>query len=197
MKIGNIVSPTDLEVPDEFHVVRSIDESIKGLPTLLIGWDFIDKHYSDYDIFNRQLGPDLYWTFKKMERRDFHAADLQAFIDLAYKNTLKDVEYIFIDLIYFSNKKLIKIARKLLSSEKITTYFTGDMCYININNIIFGIDFLLVEFMNGNAQRLKTKIEKISTSVLSGDDILIEYKNYMDRLDNKVMYIPFLHANND
>jgi hypothetical protein len=65
MKLANIVTTTSISVSKDFNVVKSLDETIQGLPTLIIGWDHVKKNYDNYDISNRVLAPSLYWTFKK------------------------------------------------------------------------------------------------------------------------------------
>ena len=42
--------------------------------------------------------------------------------------------------------------------------------------------------------QLKDKIKRISTDFLDDEDILIEYKNTVETLGNKVRYIPYLFS---
>jgi hypothetical protein len=60
MKIGNIVSPTTISVSEDFNVVGAVDKVIDGLPTLIIGWDYIKQNFPDYNILNRTLGPNIF-----------------------------------------------------------------------------------------------------------------------------------------
>ncbi len=62
MKIANIVSTNILNVNKDFNVVKSMDGIIHGLPTLIIGFDYVNEHYPNFDIFNNELEPNLYWT---------------------------------------------------------------------------------------------------------------------------------------
>ena len=73
MKVANIVSNNNINVSEEFNVVKSMDEIIHGLPTLIIGFDYVNKNYPDFNILDIELEPNLYWTVKKTERRDKHA----------------------------------------------------------------------------------------------------------------------------
>jgi hypothetical protein len=70
MKVANIVSNNNINVSEEFNVVKSMDEIIHGLPTLIIGFDYVNKNYPDFNILDIELEPNLYWTVKKTERRD-------------------------------------------------------------------------------------------------------------------------------
>src|SRR5690242_15394285 len=107
MKIGNIVSPTAISVSEDFNVVESIDDIIAGLPTLIIGWDYIKQHFPDYNILNRTLGPEIFWTFKRTEKRDWFEEDLFNFTEHSYKSFIRGITYIFCDPIIFSKRKLL------------------------------------------------------------------------------------------
>lgn len=194
MKIGNIVSPTNIDVSVDFNVVQSLDDIIQGLPTLIVGWDYVKKNYPDYDIINRSLGPDLYWTFKKHEKRDLHEEDIYNFVERTYKNLIQDIQYVFIDPILFSGKKLFKILRKLYSLTPIISYEHDSMIYIYGDKIIFGIDLNLLMFMEMDINRIKARIVKKSTAFLTRDAIFIEYKKRVENLDNQVKFVPYLYS---
>ena len=97
MKVANIVSTSKVSVSDEFNVVKAMDDIIHGLPTLIVGYDYVNKHYPDFDITDICLGPDLYWTFKRTERRDKHEEDLIWFITKAFEDLTSKVNYVFVD----------------------------------------------------------------------------------------------------
>jgi len=113
MLIANIVSVANVNVSCDFNVVKSLDLTVQGLPTLIIGWDYIKKHYPDYDIIDRKLSDNLYWTFKKTERRELHEEDIYNFVERVYKQLTKDIKYTFIDPIIFDRKTIIKLKKKI------------------------------------------------------------------------------------
>mgnify|MGYP003345070021 CR=1 FL=1 len=43
-------------------------------------------HYPDFNILDRCLNTDIYWTFKKTEKRDKFEEDLNWFISKVYKD---------------------------------------------------------------------------------------------------------------
>jgi hypothetical protein len=193
MIIGNIVSTRKISVSEDFNVVKSLDDVIQGLPTLIVGWDIIKKQYPDYDIINRQLSPDLYWTFRQTERRDIFEEDLLTFQELAYQKLTGSVTYIFVDPLQFGHKKLYKIIRKIYKEKKVVSYFYGSMMYIYTSNIIFGLDFKLFTYMQLNVDKILHKIKEVSSSFLIGNEILITYKRHIEKLNNEVKYVPFLY----
>lgn len=190
--IANIVSKNSVDVSQDFNVVDSIDNIILGIPTLIVGFDLTESLYPDFDILDICVKDDIYWTFKKIEKRDKFNEDLDWFITKVYSDLIKDVNYIFVDPILLKPKTLIKIVRKIYSIETLTTYVYNDMLYIYGDKIVFGVDLKLFKFIGFDIKKLKDKIIHISTDFLDDDDILIEYKNIVETLGNSVRYIPYL-----
>ena len=190
--IANIVSKNSVDVSQDFNVVDSIDNIILGIPTLIVGFDLTESLYPDFDILDICVKDNIYWTFKKIEKRDKYNEDLDWFITKVYSDLTKDINYIFVDPILLKPKTLIKIVRKIYSIEFLTTYVYNDMLYIYGDKIVFGIDLKLFKFIGFNTKKLKDKIIHISTDFLDDDDILIEYKNIVETLGNSVRYIPYL-----
>jgi len=201
MKLANIVSINNVKVSEEFNVVKTMGEITHGLPTLIVGYELVDKLFPEFDITNISLGDDMYWTFKRTERRDQYEADLSWFICKAYQTHMKSVSYVFVDTIQYDSKKLWKIVRKIASLSHVITYINEEMVYLYGDGIIFGIDLKLLDYMGLNTVKIKQKILDISNVFLEGNKILIEYKNIVEALDNKVRYIPYLfyirHGQND
>jgi hypothetical protein len=194
MKIANIVSNNNISISEEFNVVESIDDIIYGLPTLIVGFDYVNKHYPDFNILDKQLEPNLYWTVKKTERRDKHVEDLTWFINKVYNDLTKDIKYVFIDPLQYNSKSLYKIVRKLYSIEKLITLLNDDMVYIYGENFIFGVDLKLMKYIGYDKIKLINKIKKISSVFLDEKNTIIEYKNHLNNLGYEIKYLPFLYS---
>ena len=194
MKVGNIVSQNKVKVSDDFNVVKSMDEIIHGLPTLIVGYDYVNKNYPDFDITSNSLDIDIYWTFKRTERRDKYEEDLSLFVSISYNKLVQNIDYIFIDPIQYSKKKMYKILRKLYSLKNKISYLNNNMIYIYSENLIFGIDLKLASFTGSDSTKIKNKIKEISSVFLDDDKILIEYRKNVGLLSDKVRYVPFLFS---
>jgi hypothetical protein len=192
--IANIVSKNSVNVPEDFNVVDSMDNIIHGLPTLIIGVELTELLYPDFDILDKCVEENVYWTFKKTEKRDSFNQDLDWFITKVYTDLIKNVNYVFIDLIQYRKQTLIKIVRKIHSLENIVTFVHNEMVYLYSDNIIFGLDLNLAKYMGMNVVKLKDKIKQISTDFLDSEEILIEYKNIVDILNGKIRIIPYLYS---
>lgn len=193
MKLGNIITTDKINVPSEFNVVKTIDDIIHGLPTLIVGYDLVNKLYPEFDITDVYVCTNMYWTFKRTERRDKFEEDLYWFISKVYQDLTKQVNYVFVDPIQYTNRTLYKILRKIYSLEKKVSYLHADMIYIYGDKIIFGVDLMLLRYMSVNVDRIIEKIKNTSV-FLDNDKILIEYKKNVGRLENQVKFIPYLYS---
>ena len=193
MKIANILSTTKIEAPEDFNIVKSSSDLIDGLPTLIVGYDYVNKHYQDFDITNIKLEPNLYWTFKKTEKRDKFDEDLRWFIRKVYEDLTDKLIYLFVDPIQHKPKTLRKIVKKILSLNDVITYKHNEMFYVYSDNLIFGIDLKLLKYLGFNTDKIKEKIKSISDVFLIDDEILIGYKKCIETLNNRVRYIPYLY----
>lgn len=194
MKIGNIISEEEILVGEEFNVVSSLDDIIEGIPTLYVGLDLV-KSDEDLDFLERQLGEHTFWTFTDKEHRNYHIGDLARFINYCYTHLISDIHYIFIDPIQFNKSKMKKVLNKIKSLENSISYVHGeDMIYIYGDNLIFGVDLKLLRFMRMDVDKILSRIKSLSTVFLDNREVFIEYKNYLERLDNQPKYIPFLYS---
>jgi len=194
MKFANIVSTTQINVPQDFNVVQSMDEIIHGLPTLIIGFDLTDKLFPNYDVGNIKVTDNVYWTTKKTESRDKHNIELEWFKHFAYHELIKDINYIFVDPIQYKKKSLLKILKKIYTIPNKISYQHNDMIYIYSDKFIFGIDLKLIKYIGLDTSKIKRKIINISSVFLEGADIFIEYKYIIDDMENQVRFLPYLYS---
>jgi hypothetical protein len=194
MHIANIVTNSNITVDKYFNISNSLDNIIQDLPTLIIGWDIVKTINPDVDFIDKKLSDNIFWTFKKSERRDIYQEDLYNFITYCYKNLIKDINYSFIDLITLTDSEIKESFNNIKKCKKSATYQYNDMIYVYCDNTIYGIDLKLVKYLDYDVKKTIEKIKKNSFVFLSGDQILIEYKDIIESLDNEVKYVPYLYT---
>jgi len=192
--VANIVTTTKVNVPDDFNIVNSIDSIISGLPTLIVGYDYVSKQYPDFDITDVKLDDNFYWTFKRTEKRDKHDEDLVWFVNKVYKEFTDKVVYVFVDPIQYRGKTMVKIIRKIKSLPNIVTYEHGEMLYLYSENFIFGIDLKLLKYIGFDSGKIKDKIKASSNVFLGENEILIEYKKCINYLNGNIRFAPYLYS---
>lgn len=192
--IGNIVTIDKIKVDENFNVVDSFDKIIEGIPTLVIGIDNATQSYGDLNYIDRKINDLNYWTFSKKEKRVLFEEDLFYFIENSYKHLTNTIEYIFVDVILFNERKIKKIFDKIKSFDKNISFLTDKMVYIYSDKYIFGFDLRQIKFINGDVDKFIDKIKNTSVDFLSNNEILIEYKNNIGMLDDELKFIPVLYS---
>jgi hypothetical protein len=194
MYVANIVTKNSLNIDKYFNVVESLDEIIQGLPTLIIGWDIVKTINPEVDFIDKKLSEDIFWTFKKTERRDIFEGDLYNFIEYSYSLLIKSVGYKFIDLISLSELELKNTFKILKKSTKLIGYKYNNMLYLYTDNTIYGFDLKLLKYLDLDVDKTFEKIKSYCLVFLDHNDILIEYKDIIEILNNEVKYIPYLYS---
>jgi len=200
MEIANIVSETKINIGPEFNVVSLEDEIIfKNLPTLIIGYETVCDLYGkeNINVLKRKINENIFWTFKRNVKRILYDPDIEDFIRHSYKTYVDRISYIDVDVIQFPTKKLIKITKKILELTDIISYKTdNNIIYLYSKNIIFGVDLNILKYVGFNIEKIERKIKEKSMVFLTGKEILIEYSNHLERLENDLKYLPFLYSIN-
>jgi hypothetical protein len=194
MKIANIVIEKPLNLPRAFNVVQNYSEVINGLPTLIVGFDYVNKNYSNFDIMDRKLSENLYWTVKKTEKRDKYEDDLNWFVSKVYQDILDKVHYVFVDPLQYDCAKLFKVVKKIYSLNHKTSFFNGDMVYIYGESLIFGVDLKLLKFIGLDTNKIANKIKNISDYYMDIRDITPDLKKHLSLSGNKMMYVPYFRS---
>jgi len=194
MIVANIVTNSNINIDKYFNVVGTLDEIVQGLPTLVIGWDIVKTINPDADFVDKKLSEEIFWTFKKTERRDIFEEDLYNFIIYSYGKLIKNIDYKFIDLISYSETELKNTFKFIKKLKKVVGYKYKNMLYIYGENTIYGIDIKLVDYVGYNVDETLNKIISYFTVFLENEEILIEYKDIIDVLNNEVKYIPYLYS---
>lgn len=200
MEIANIICTDVINVGPEFNVVKSVDDIIyTNLPTLVIGYEMAIELYGmdNINVLKRNINKNVFWTFRRTVERKIYEPDLENFMRFSYKKAIDKISYVDLDVIQFKKEKLNKIVKKIISlKEPISYKSNNNIIYIYSNNLIFGIDLNLLNFIGIDIKKIEDKIIKKSKVFLQGTEILIEYHNHLERLNYDYKYVPFLYSIN-
>ena len=202
MHIANIITTDKLNVGDNFRVYPTIsdipDDDLK-LPTLIVGYTVICDLYGadNIDLLDRQITSNIFWTLRKNEKRKMYSNDLEKFIRHSYRESMNKLNFINLDLILDSKRRLFKIVKKILTiSDGVAYESNNKIIYLYHDNLVFIIDLNLTSYLGLNSDKIINKVKSICKKYLSGKDVLIEYSNHLDRLENDLKLIPFLYSIN-
>lgn len=177
-KIGNIVTKSKKNIfGDIFNVVNSFDNIIDGIPTLIIGFDDAKQYIEGFNVIDKQYG-DVWWTFKKTERRCEYEDDIIKFYNYAILHEMQKTKYVYVDLINFKYTSIKKMIKFLGDETKKYVFLTRNcnfmFVYSEIYNTVFGISLELCEYLGIDKQRVYKLLRNhqyINDTKFIGNDI--------------------------
>ncbi len=193
MNIGNIVSSSVIK-EENFNLFDEIESIDNSLPTLIIGWNKIKEIFGNkISILNKKISYNLFWTFLPKERRVDYDDDINKFKKICIDRFGNELSYVYIDPIHDKSKKIKKILKKIYSLEESISYITDkNMLYILGDNIIFGVDLNITEFMGIQNDKIITRIHNLTNSVLIDNEIFNKCKEFIKKLDNDYKLVPYV-----
>lgn len=193
MLIGNVVCKRHINIDKNFNLIKSTNEIIEGLPTLIVGLDNAKSFTDNISYLDRKINTNTFWTFTRLEKRDLFEEDLFYFIKFSYDELLKSANFKFIDLILSDSDEINKVFNNIKSSDKVITFSYENMVYVHINDMIYGFDLRQVDYIGKSKNIFIDKIKNMSNVFLSDEKILIEYKKELSVLNDEIKYIPLIY----
>tara|TARA_R110000868_G_scaffold17137_6_gene75671 strand:+ start:4659 stop:6290 length:1632 start_codon:yes stop_codon:yes gene_type:complete len=136
------------------------------IPTLIIGWENVKKHYPEQSILNSKITDKLYWTYSLSENESKSKSDIESFLNFSIKK--------------FFNKNLITydaiidgefrdfILNNINPKIRSFIYFHKDACYIYNDKNTYAISILSLKFIGKDYKKILTSlINKIECTILS------------------------------
>jgi hypothetical protein len=194
MYIGNIITSSKIE-DENFKVCRKLETIDGSLPTLIVGWEKTKEIYGDkVSILHKKIDDKTQWTFSTKERKVDYDKDIESYMSNCYSNIGKDINYIYVDVIHDSKKKIKKIIRKIYSLKNPKVYnHLNRMIYIYGDNIVFGVDTEMLSYIGIDYKKVLDKLSKISNCLFIDEKIFNIYKSIINKINGKVRLIPYIY----
>lgn len=151
--LGNIVTAYKREkFSPFFNVVKDMQETISGLPTLVIGLENARNEIDGFTILNKHYNDNmLWWTYKKTERKYEFDEDIVSFYDFCTNSYLEKYRYVYIDIPRFRYDRLKKLINYINSPIDKICFQTRDNNFLFIfdtsSNNVFGLSLTLLEYI--------------------------------------------------
>jgi len=148
-KLGYIVTDKKINnIKDFVEVVNDISLTDSTKPVLLVGIETAKKNIENFSILNKKVNDNLFWTFRKTEKRVDFENDINYFYNYIINNITKDIKYYYINILNLKYNKIKKLYNILFSGEKKYIYISNNMLYILYNGSVLGISILVLEYIN-------------------------------------------------
>jgi len=187
MIIGNIITDnnTEYNLLKKFSRLDLVDND---KPTLILGFSVVKNIYPSFEVTNRHLGKNIYWTFNRLEKRDLYEQDLYNFKLNCVTKITNDTKYLFVDLLQFKLSTLKRIIYKINELPQIYLYETIEMLYLGYDNLVFGLDRKQLKFTGVNEDKLLDKL-KNKNLVIINNNFKDGKQEIFDLLDSKNRFI--------
>lgn len=191
-KLGYIISKTKIkDVVGFVDVVKSYEEITDTTkPILIVGLEEAKKFKGGFSILNKKIDNNIFWTFKKTERRVDYEKDILEFYNHVLKENINNIAYKYINLLTLSKNKCKKMLLLLKNNEIKYIYISNDMIYCYYNDSVFGFSLSIAEYCGINKKKILKILNCNNHIIISYNDYFID-NNIKKLLNNKKYAIPY------
>ena len=169
--LGYIVSDTKIKNLKGF-VEQVNDVSLADLtkPTLFVGIENAKKNIKNFSILDKKYGDNIYWTFKKTEKRVEFEDDIEKFYNNIIYNISCNIKYYYINIYNLRYNKIKKLYNILFSDKGKYIYISNEMIYLLYkDNIILGISLNLLEYIKIKKEKILSKLYSNKNNIICTD----------------------------
>lgn len=194
-KIGNIITDSKFEDNGLFNVVRTIDNALPGIPTLIVGWQKAKSIYPKLDILDWHIKDDVYWTFGKRERNWYYEDNIRRFKENCLDFMGGEIKYAFFNILTEPKEsKYIFVAWIMEPRNKKYVFLKNGMAYLYIEGrkTIYGISLRDIDYASGSHKKFMV--------MMSSSNSVTMVKPDMDLYDIRALaqstpyIIPYLYS---
>ena len=194
--LGTIITKSKVDEGGLFNVVSDFNGIIRGIPTLIIGWETAKSLFPDASIINSEIIEDnVYWTFGRTVRRDVYEKDLSDFKDRCANLLRKKIDYSFYSVLSDNRGKVDSFIDWVSSNPGAkTAYILNDMVYIYVDgcNKVIGVSVRDVDYSGYNNTEFFRKIYGIDKkNVVRNDEVSLNFKT---DFRNSIYLVPYVYS---
>ena len=195
--LGYIVSDSKIKNLKGF-VEQVSDVSLADLtkPTLFVGVENARKNIDGFSILKKKYGDNIFWTYKKTEKRVDFEDDINYFYNNIIYNISCNINYYYINILKLKYNKIKKLYNILFSSNKKYIYISNNMIYILYkNNDILGISLNLLEYIKIKKEKILDKLYSNKNNVIC-TDVSQCIKSIKNEIGNNRYVVPYFMSIN-
>lgn len=190
-KLGYIVTDRKIkDVKDFVGVVDDISLADPTKPVLIVGIDLAKKYIENFSILDKKVNDNLFWTFKKTEKRVDFENDINYFYNYIIYNISRNIKYYYINILDLKYNKIKKLYNILFSGERKYIYISNNMFYILYNDAVLGISISILEYIKIDIKKIFKKLYSNKNNIIctNASDCV---KSIKTEIGNKKYVIPY------
>jgi len=190
-KLGYIVTDKKINgIKDFVEVVNDISLADSTKPVLLVGLENAKKNINNFSILEKKVNDNLFWTFKKTEKRVDFENDINYFYKFIINNITRNIKYYYINILNLKYNKIKKLYNILFSGEKKYIYISNNMLYILYNGNVLGISISILEYIKIDTKKFFRKLYSNQNNIIctNASDCV---KSIKAEIGNKKYVVPY------
>lgn len=190
--LGYIVSDIKIKNLKGFvEQVNDVSLADSTKPTLFVGIENARKNIKDFSILNKKYENNVFWTFKKTEKRVDFEKDIDYFYNFIINNISCNIKYYYINIFNLKYNKIKKLYNILFSDNGKYIYISNDMIYLLYkNNIILGISLSLLEYIKIKKEKILDKLYSNKNNIIC-TDVSKCVKSIKNEIGDKKYVVPY------
>lgn len=194
--IANILTDKPFKDSELYNIAKTKDELIEGIPTLIVGREFIKSFYPNLDITEWVIERNVtYWTYGNREKRNKFEKKIVEFRKIAMDEFIKSVEYEFVNMMICSKEEKKQFLKTINELREIPIYLKNDMVYIydENNKKVYGVSLRGIKYIGKDPKAFLSMLHKCKKArfIEIGEELSWETRNY---LRNCQYIIPYLYS---
>jgi len=190
--LGYIVSDRKIiGLKDFVKQVDKISDADTSKPTLIVGLDLAKSISDSFSILNKKLGDNLFWTFKKTERRTEYDRDINIFYNNIIYNNINNIKYYYINIIKLNYTSIKKLYNIVFSNDSKYIFIDNGMIYILHDDVVFGISINILQYMKINTKKIIDRLYSNPNNIIC-DDSTICMKSIRGEIGSNKYAVPYL-----
>lgn len=194
--IGNIVTSYSADkFPKFFNVVKECSDQIDGIPTIVIGLEEARKCIEGFSILKKKYdNGDLWWTYKKTERKYEFDVNIKDFYDFCFARFFKNIQYFYLDIPKYRYNTLKKLLKWIREDSYKLCFLTRESNFVFIYDmeakVVFGLSLTLMEYMGVERRKVVQLIRSNKYNHFVYDTSFLTPETRMAIKDNTHLILP-------
>lgn len=174
-------------------LVDNIESADPTKPMLIVGLKEAKAYAGDnFSILNKRLSDNVFWTFKKTEKRVDFERDILLFYNFIINNIIDHIKYYYINLYNIKYNKFKLLYNIFLNNDHKYIFIKNNMCYFLFkDNIILGFSFKIADYMGISRKKAYLKLKSFKNVVINFDNSDLP-REFSRDLSGKDYVIPYL-----
>ena len=143
-----------------------------------------------FNILDKRISNNVYWTFKKTEKRDDFENDLSLFYKICIENVVHEVKYYYVNFINLKYSKVKKMHNILFSDDKKYIYINNNMIYVLYEKNVLGLSLSLLKYCGIDNKKILEKLKNNKNNKIYGQNSNLARKVKRE-LRNSEYIIPY------